>query len=212
MNMKKIIAGIAASALAVSALATSAFAAVTNPNGDAFGQAGKYIYEAAKDLGDKLDSCYGVTVSITPAKADLPDGIGGGIATNNEPFTWVEFGNDGSNKPIVTDGKTITYTSDSALFKQGADSQIVIEGWWGSDFSVDGIVYLGKDGKNLLDSTAAATTTAAAGTTATAASTTAASNAADDKGNADTGVEGIAVVAALAVLAGGAVVVAKKRK
>lgn len=33
-----------------------------------------------------------------------------------------------------------------------------------------------------------------------------------DKGNADTGVEGVAVVAALAVLAGGAVVIAKKRK
>lgn len=36
--------------------------------------------------------------------------------------------------------------------------------------------------------------------------------AASDKNNADTGVEGVAIVAALAVLAGGAVVIAKKKK
>lgn len=55
--------------------------------------------------------------------------------------------------------------------------------------------------------------------TTTEAPATAAANVADtnnapasDKGNADTGVEGVAIVAALAVLAGGAVVIAKKRK
>lgn len=217
MNMKKIIASVAASALAVSALATSAFAAVSNPNGDAFDQPGKYVYEASKDLGDKLGDCYGVTVNITPANADLPEGIGGGICANNDPFTWVEFGNDGAGKPIVTDGKTITLTSDSALFSKGEESQIIIEGWWGSDFSVDGIVYLGKDGKNLLAADAAPAATEAASTTAAAPADTQApaaegNTAPSDKGNADTGVEGVAVVAALAVLAGGAVVVAKKRK
>lgn len=60
--------------------------------------------------------------------------------------------------------------------------------------------------------------TEAPATEAPAADTTAAptgdanNTSASDKGNADTGVEGVAVVAALAVLAGGAVVIAKKRK
>lgn len=51
---------------------------------------------------------------------------------------------------------------------------------------------------------APADTTAAVGNTSTAPST--------DKGNADTGVEGVAVVAGLAIVAAGAIVVAKKRK
>ncbi len=56
----------------------------------------------------------------------------------------------------------------------------------------------------------AATTTDAAATTTGAAGNT--NKPTNDKNNADTGIEGVAIVAGLAVLAAGAVVVAKKRK
>ena len=60
-----------------------------------------------------------------------------------------------------------------------------------------------NDGED--DNTPAATEAPAAGTGNTSTTTT-------DKNNADTGVEGVAVVAGLAIVAAGAVVVAKKRK
>lgn len=148
MNMKKILAAATASVLTVSAMSVVASAAVTNPNGDEFGQPGKYVFTAGADLGDDLANCTKVVVNITVDDAAFAEGgCGGGIATNNEPFAWVEFGNDGSNKDIITDGKTIEF--DSLSFEAGADAQVVIEGWWGSDFSVDSITYFTNDGTAL---------------------------------------------------------------
>ncbi len=60
------------------------------------------------------------------------------------------------------------------------------------------------------EAVAESVTEAPAETTAPVADTN--NTPASDKGNADTGIEGVAVVAAIAVLAGGAVVIAKKRK
>lgn len=60
------------------------------------------------------------------------------------------------------------------------------------------------------ETTAAASDNTPAETTAAAGNTN--STATTDKGNADTGVEGVAVVAGLAIVAAGAIVVAKKRK
>ncbi len=147
----KVAAAVMAGAMVLGTMASSAFAAVTNSNGADFGQDGKYIYEPAKDLGDKMGDCYGVEVKITVDDAAFESsGCGGGICANNDPFTWVEFGNEGSEKAIITDGKTIKLTSDKALFEKGEESQLLVEGWWGSDFTVDGIVYLDKDGNDLL--------------------------------------------------------------
>lgn len=202
MSIKRILAAAAASVVAVSAMAVVASAAITNPNDGT-----KYVYDAAADLGDKVGDCYGVTVSITPAAADLPDGIGGGICANNDPFTWTEFGNDGAGKAITTDGKTITLKGDSALFQSDAP-QIIIEGWWGSDFTVDGIVYLDKDGNDLKN---AAPAESKPEESKPEESKTEDSKT-ESKPNVDTGVEGVAAVVGVAAVAAGALVVAKKRK
>ncbi len=204
MKMKKILAAAAASVVAVSAMAVVASAAITNPNDGTT----KYIFDAAADLGDKVGDCYGVTVSITAAAADLPEGIGGGICANNDPFTWTEFGNDGSGKAIITDGKTITLKGDSALFQSDAP-QIIIEGWWGSDFSVDGIVYLDKDGNDLKSAAPAESTPEES---KPEESKTEESTSAPATNNVETGVEGVAAVVGVAAVAAGALIVAKKRK
>ena len=119
-----------------------------------------------------------------------------------------------------TADNTLTRTETTPFFTatdisgaEGEYAQVVLDAYWGSgELKVTKVSLLGQDGKVL---TAAASTTAAANTTAAgnttaAASTTAAT--APDKGNANTGVEGVAFTAALAVLAGAAVIAAKKRK
>lgn len=244
MNIKKILASTAASVLAVSAMSVAASAKVTNPNGDEYGQTGKYVFVAGTDLGADLDKCAEVVVAITVDDAAFAEsGCGGGIATNNEPFAWIEFGNDGSGKDIITDGKTIDFKLDAA-FAQGESAQIVIEGWWGSDFSVNSIVYKDASGNDLkevkvdgagnetpaestpaestpAESTPAESTPAESAPaestpaeSAPAESTPAESAPAADtsKPNTDTGIEGVAAILGVAVVAGGAMIVAKKRK
>ncbi len=74
-------------------------------------------------------------------------------------------------------------------------------------FTISGIDAAAED--NASDDNAAADDTAAADDNAAAGDTAAPTT--GDKGAADTGVEGVAVVAGLAIIAAGAVVVAKKR-
>lgn len=202
MNMKKILAAATASVLTVGAMSVVASAKVTNPNGDKYGQAGKYVFAAGEDLGDNISKCTKVIVKITVDDAKFAaEGAGGGIATNNQPFAWVEFGNKDTGKAIVTDGKTVEF--DSLSFEAGADAQVILEGWWGSDFSVDSISYLDKDGKVL----------ATAGEKADDNTQTPGSSDKDDtKDPVPTGVGGVAAVLGVAVVAAGAMIVAKKRK
>lgn len=215
MNMKKIIAGIAASALAVSALATSAFAAGKVTASIPFkddGQGNWQLFLAgdkkAADVGD-IDITKVASMDITlsfNAKSE-EDWAGGAIIAQSDSVGWGTIGQwenlTGNGKEFegVVSGKPFTVKMKDSFAADDTFAAIVIQNY-GIDMNIDAITLYDASGAKLLSlpGSAAATTTAAA------------SNAADDKGNADTGVEGIAVVAALAVLAGGAVVVAKKRK
>lgn len=103
---------------------------------------------------------------------------------------------------------TVKYYSVELFNTWGTeDSQKVISSSdFGHDvsitFTVSGMS-AGGDTTTAADSSAADTTTGAAGNT---------NKPTNDKNNADTGIEGVAVVAGLAVIAVGAVIVAKKRK
>ena len=203
MSIKKILAAAVASVMAVSAMAVSAFAAEIEVPANADGWKDVEIFKDYDSLTKLLDS--GKTPedveSITIKSAGSAIGIGYHAA--DADLTWVQP-TDNDENAWFTDSKTIK-ASEISLTKDKA--------------------YLKAFGNNIEDpatvevtftykAAAAADTTAAANTEA--ASTTAApangNTAPSDKGNADTGVEGVAVVASLAVLAAGAIVVAKKRK
>lgn len=235
MNMKKIIASVAASALAVSALATSAFAAGKVTASIPFkddGQGNWQLFLAgdkkAAEVGD-IDITKVASMDITlsfDAKTE-EDWAGGAVIAQSDALGWGTIGQwenatgNGKDFEGVVSGKPFTVKMTGSFAADDTFAAIVIQNY-GIDMNIDAITLYDASGAKLLSlpggeapaaTTAAASepasTTAAAGTQAPAAE---GNTAPSDKGNADTGVEGVAVVAALAVLAGGAVVVAKKRK
>ncbi len=266
MKMKKILAGVAASALAVTAMAASASAVniadyyETNVEGN-HGAALYLIANDGKaqwavDAGVDITTVCGVKFYVTFDAADVADEgtwLGGAVVANSNSTGWkqVEWGR--VDKEIIADleNGTVTWQNDAPIFAAGDEyAQLWLVDWSTKKLSVDNIEVLDKDGNVITgndsaeateaetETTTEAETEAAteaetdateaetdateaeteAATEAAPAETTAAPNGdttntpATDKGNADTGIEGVAVVAAIAVLAGGAVVIAKKRK
>ena len=264
MKMKKILAGVAASALAVTAMAASASAVniadyyETNVEGNH----GATLYliandgkaQWAVDAGVDITTVFGVKFYVTLDAADVADEgtwLGGAVVANSNSTGWkqVEWGR--VDKEIIADleNGTVTWQNDAPIFAAGDEyAQLWLVDWSTKKLSVDNIEVLDKDGNVITGNDSAETTEAEteatteanteaeteatteaeteatteaeteAATEAAPAETTAAPNGdttntpATDKGNADTGIEGVAVVAAIAVLAGGAVVIAKKRK
>lgn len=244
MNMKKVIASVAASALAVSAMAASAFAvdAITFVDGtgkaelgdSGHGEKTKITWNVADVIPEGVDiaDVYGFRL-VFDGEFDAQLGTGGSFILSSKGSNWkgIEWGNEGAAKPITynAENKTLTRMEETAFFNatdisgaEGEYAQVVIEAYWGSgELTVKAVNLLDKDGKALGaaagEETPAGTTQAEetpAGTTEaeeTPAGTTAASG---DDGKTPTGVgiEGVAVVAGLAVIATGAIVIVKKRK
>ena len=219
MNMKKFMAGVAASALAVSTMAVAASAAGPIKSGleDGFddGQ-GNYQYWIRGDGADEandIDVTAIATVELTLSWDDAEVGdegwIGGSLVTQCDAASWNQLSSwaNGEGADVqIANGGTVT---GSVSFP--ADSTYVIiavQNWGEATLNIDNVVLKDASGNVLplrsSNGAAPSEDTPSASNGDTTTTTT-------DKTSADTGVEGVAVVAGLAIIAAGAVVVAKKR-
>ena len=216
MKLRNIFAGIAACAITASAMAVTAFAekTITNANDN------ENFSTDCKELD--VTAIYGVKANITAADGWNASGLGGGIGFNadkNKGTGWTQFewgisgeGKDAKNtKGITIDGKdgkfTITLIADKAYFAATDEwDSVWVSAWWGSDFKVDSLVPLDKDGKEI----GAKTEEKAAETTA--ATTAAADTKAESKTDGTkTGDAGVAMAVAGLALAGAAAYVVRKK-
>lgn len=228
MNIKKIIAGVAASALAVSAMAVAASAGTVTSNigYSADDGSGNYQVFLSGDAigGDPygLDpsqiASYDVTLSF---EAGEEDWVGGACIIQYESGGWwTELGtygtdDDGRTWGNLKSGDTINVTLSAAIPADEPSVILTFQNYSGIAVNVDKIVLKDASGNAIL--TLPAEAAAPAATEATEAQASAevgntSAAAAADKNNADTGVEGVAAIAGIAIVAAGAVVVAKKRK
>ncbi len=237
MNIKKMIAGAVASVMAVSSLAIAASAAdfkteYTYKNSAAnlnLDTSGTGFYTQAQ-LGhiQKIDS---LTISYETADgatgyALIQTNWGGDSAVEANAFKW-DGGSfetwTGANvilpDGVAVEGTTMTFTAITdvasewtqyiAKYPDAAEAAapdmiiLTIGGGKGSIIAE----YASDAAPAETDETAPAETTAAP-----AGEDTVTNAPSSDKGNADTGVEGVAAVAGLAIIAAGAIVIAKKRK
>ena len=171
MNFKKILASVAASAVAVSAMSVAAFAANLTINGTFAG-----VVTAAEnwqfDLnvegvmdGLNVADIYGATIVFTQDTIDASatTGVGGAFIFSTKGKNWnaIEWGNADAGKPITLDTATrsITRMETEPFFNEtdvsGADgeyAQVCLQCWWGPDsgsIEVESISLLGKDGAAL---------------------------------------------------------------
>ena len=174
MKRKNILASVSACAIALSAMALSASAAIKNATPDSNDGTG-YTYDC-KTLD--YNNIYGIKAEITFDGA-VVDQTKGGLAFNADDTNgtgWNQFdweldasGNakDNTNKNIKIDNKgdgkyVLTLVQDKAYLADCAEwkwANIYIGSWGGTDFTVNSLVPLDKDGKEV--GAAAATTTAA---------------------------------------------------
>ncbi len=124
--------------------------------------------------------------------------LGGSIGTNSDSTGWAQNDWDKSNPILDAANGTITLLKDAPLFSADDTYAQLWYMIWGGTFTESHVELLGKDGSVI------ATTAASAGNVDAATDST--------KGSADTGIADVAAVAGLAVVAAGAIVVAKKRK
>ena len=164
MNFKKIIATVAAAALAVSAMAVNAFALTTETHRI---DSTLYVVSEKPDeekpswitnSGYTISDVYGVTfhVEFNSEEVANPDAwIGGGIGANSNSTGWKQKEWGRSDKEIIADleNGTITWLSNAPVFK---DSDSYAQFWlqtWGGTVTVKSIDVLGKDGVVLSDDT-----------------------------------------------------------
>lgn len=124
--------------------------------------------------------------------------LGGSIGTNSDSTGWAQNDWDKTNPILDAANGTITLLKDAPLFSADDTYAQLWYMIWGGTFTESHVELLGKDGSVI------ATTAASAGNVDAATDST--------KGSADTGIADVAAVAGLAVVAAGAIVVAKKRK
>ena len=211
MKLKNFLASVSACAIAVSAMAITASAAVTNANSD-----GAYMVDLATTDVTWNGGISGAVVTVTPAAGWNESGFGGGVIFQGDGVEWEtgskEFGVTGEGTDakntagvtIGTSGDTITVTYDfgGAIFADTAEwGQLVVQSWWGADFTVDNVQYIGLDGKVIGD--APVQTDTPANTDTPAATTTASGS--------NTGDAGIALAVAGLAVAGAAAYVARKK-
>ena len=216
MNFKKIIATFAAAAISVSALSVSALALSTKDylkDGVVYINADKPEDPTwAIDAGVAQTDVYGVTFHVT--FEDNAEWYGGGIGANSNSTGWLQTEWAAADKPCVADYEngTITWFNNAPIFAEtDAYCQVWLQTWGGTVTVVDADL-LGADGKVIdIDFGADEEDAPAEDTAAPEAGDV---DAATDssKGSPDTGVEDVAVVAGLAIVAAGAVLVSKKRK
>jgi hypothetical protein len=196
--MKKLL-GILVAVAMISALTITASAGIANGNGSDYDEGdSKYVFE-----GSGVISGFTITFDI-----DDPDSFGGGIIWYGDMFEegwwdeaggWIEFGDDGADKPIVSDGATIQVTLDAPVVADGA--VIMMEQWWGSDMTITGI-----------DFTYATPTVRPVEVEGTDPGIVAISGDLDKDKQPDSGVGDVAVASAIALVAAGAVMFSRKKK
>ena len=152
MNMKKVLAGIAAAVLTVSLAGISAdalkYVDERTPGKDYYVAVGpdKDITGWAKESGFAMTDVYGIRFYIKVN--DPSQGYGGGIGINATSNNWEshEWGNADAGKEIVSDGTTVELLKDAPIFKADETySNLFMQKWWG-DFDVVKVELLGKDG------------------------------------------------------------------
>lgn len=233
MKIKKIIAGIVASAMAVSTLAIAASAdALLSKEGNDQSSANYSIdfssltEEQVKSI-TKIEASVSVTTSM----------VNGCIGYNKADAGWTsvnqELNVDGGSNLTGTWVAEAEAGSFASLDEAGAIAPYCeVQFWWvnpvydeAGNESGKGVATLNSvtvydaSGAVLLTVGAAASPADTEAPAATEAPTTEGTGAAGDttaptpdKNSPNTGIEGVAVVAGLAIIAAGAVVVAKKRK
>lgn len=160
MNFKKIIASVAACALAVSAMAVNTFALTTSTHmsddkGTLYVISEKPEEEKPSWLtysGYELTDIYGVTFHVTFGDAEW---YGGGIGANSNSTGWksIEWGTNSKEITADKENGTITWLSDSPVFKADDKyAQLWMQVWSGADsMTINSIDVLGKDGVVLSD-------------------------------------------------------------
>ena len=232
MNMKKIMAGVVASALAVSTMAVAASAAdyestyTQSVTADKININDDGTFYSQLQVGHVAE----VTVTATYTTADGATGYaligtdwGEPTAECNAVKMTGAWNGAGFGLPedVVTaangDFSGITLDFNVEVTDIASDVQAQVDAWGEEAIADIQIIIIGANSPyasgfgtvKIAEKAAAADDTAAAEDTAAAGDTSAPT--ASDKGAADTGVEGVAVVAGLAIVAAGAVIVAKKR-
>ena len=164
MNFKKIIASVAAAALAVSAMAVNTFALTTETHRT---DATLYVISEKPDQekpswitnsGYTIEDVYGVTYHVefkAEEVADPATWIGGGMGANSNSTGWKQIEWGRADKEVVADleNGTVTWLSDTPVFKT---SDKYAQFWlqtWGGTVTVKSIDVLGKDGVVLSDET-----------------------------------------------------------
>lgn len=164
MNFKKIIASVAAAALAVSAMAVNTFALTTETHRT---DATLYVISENPDQekpswitnsGYTIEDVYGVTYHVefkAEEVANPETWIGGGIGANSNSTGWKQIEWGRADKEVIADleNGTITWLSDTPVFKT---SDKYAQFWlqtWGGTVTVKSIDVLGKDGVVLSDET-----------------------------------------------------------
>ena len=237
MKFTKLSAAAMAAVLAASSMAVYAFAdddlfatydaAAAKANNEAFELGGKIdLYDA---LGDKWNTFTKVEADFTwDAGTGWCGGAGiGGGADVDGGSGWIagpEFGAANANAGVVDDGAATQTIIDlngatlATIAAAGDDGTVTfgemqVQKWWNCDEAnakVTAIRFLDASGAVVAELTYGAAEAAPAEETVTAGDVEAAAE--STKGSPDTGIEDVAVVAGLAAVAAGAVVVAKKRK
>lgn len=164
MNFKKIIASVAACALAVSAMAVNTFALTTSTHmtddkGTLYVISEKPEEEKPSWItysGYTIEDVYGVTFHVefkAEEVADPASWIGGGIGANSNSTGWksIEWGRNDKEITADLENGTITWLSDTPVFK--ADDKYA-QFWlqtWGGTVTIVSVDVLGKDGVVLSD-------------------------------------------------------------
>ena len=223
MKMKKIIAGMIASALAVSAMAAVASAEdLMTKTGNTESSANYDVsFEGLTDEQIQSITKIEAEVSVTTTM------VNGCIGYNKAGEGWTSVNQDLEEEAGPIDGKWTLEVAAGDFAALDEDGNIApfaqIQFWWVQpNYDEDGNE--GDPGVATLKSVtlydASGNVVTAGGADATPAPDNSGDNnvsgdttqTTDDKNSPDTGVEGVAVVAGIAIVAAGAVVVAKKRK
>lgn len=147
MNYKKILAALAATAVATT-MAVSASAAITNPNTD---EANRYVLKLneIEDFDVNYNDIYGVTFTFT-GTADAEQTNGGAVAWQGQDVNWTQA--DFTLDDLKDN--TFTVAKDEPLFPAAELdwAQVIVAQWDGDgqmDMTIDAVKLLDKDGNVL---------------------------------------------------------------
>ena len=219
MKMKKVLAAAAASVLAVSAMSVAASAATVTcdfVDNDYVFNEGAFIKFQVSDFED-IDYLDIAAVNVVLTATDPEGWFGGAVAFASDVFDWganqKAYANDGTQAITVASGEAFNVSYGTCPFDGEESYAVIAVQSWADDNEVklDYIEFLDASGNVL--KTYGAKPDAAPPADETPSDETP-SETPDDtsKPNTNTGVEGVAAVVGVAVVAAGAMVVAKKRK